>query len=188
MKESASDTDIDAARVLAQAVLANLPDRWEHTKAVASQAWVARGSVDPADRDVLLAAAWLHDIGYDDEARDSGFHPLDGARLAARHGWPPRITALIAHHSGAAIVAGESGFADALSVYPDEGSAVTDALVYADQTTGPHGEKLPAAARVQESVRRHGSDSANAHVARQRSAYLLEAVTRVQTRLATAAD
>ena len=64
----------------------------------------------------------------------------------------------------------------------------TGALVYTDQTTGPHGEGLPAAARVQESVRRHGPDSANAHVARQRSAYLLEAVAQVKARLADPAQ
>jgi hypothetical protein len=35
--------------------------------------------------DDLVAAAWLHDIGYAPELAKTGFHPLDGsAALAAR--------------------------------------------------------------------------------------------------------
>lgn len=178
-----SEVDVEKARALAAVVLAELPDRWEHTRAVAAQAEAVSGTVEPADRAVLVAAAWLHDIGYGAQARDTGLHSLDGARLAERRGWPPRIAALIAQHSGARYIVGGLGFAEALSVYADEGSAVTDALLYADQTTGPRGETWPADRRVAESVRRHGPGSANAKVAAQRSAYLLEAVARVQARM-----
>jgi putative nucleotidyltransferase with HDIG domain len=187
MRYLAADTQVDEARVLAAAVLADLPDRWSHTMAVAGRARAIRRTVKPADGSTLVAAAWLHDVGYAAEAQDCGFHPLDGARLVERQGWPPRIAALVAHHSGALFVARASGLGDALSVYPDEGSLVTDALLYADQTTGPRGETLPVAQRIEESLRRHGPDSANARVSIDRTAFLLAAVARVEMRLAGSA-
>jgi putative nucleotidyltransferase with HDIG domain len=187
MQHLATETDMDAkggsARAQAGALLAGLPDRWRHTQAVAARAWSVRETVEPEDREVLMAAAWLHDIGYSAEAEDTGFHPLDGARMAQRRGWPPRVAALIANHSGAAFVAHEAGLDDELEAYPDEHSPVTDALAYADQTTGQRGERLAAADRIAESVRRHGPDSANARAQDVRTPYLLDAVARVEASL-----
>lgn len=188
MRHLATETDMDAkggaARVHAGALLAGLPDRWRHTQAVAARAWSVRETVEPEDREVLMAAAWLHDIGYSPEAHDTGYHPIDGARIAQRRGWPLRVAALIAHHSGASFVAHESGLDDELEAYPDEHSPVTDALLYADQTTGQRGERATAPERIAESLRRHGPDSANARAADRRTPYLLAAVARVEERLA----
>ena len=183
MRYLVSGTDIEDARALAAGLLADLPDRWAHTVTVAAQARAVRGTVEPADRELLVAAAWLHDVGYSGAARDSGFHQLDGARLLDRCGYPLRLTALVAHHSGASFVARAAQFGPELSRYPDEASVVTDALLYADQTTGPHGEVWPASVRIEESLRRHGPESANVKAAAERSAYLAEAVARVQARL-----
>lgn len=33
--------------------------------------------------------------------RDTGFHPIDGAKYLAAAGWPNRIASLVAHHSAA---------------------------------------------------------------------------------------
>lgn len=175
--------DVDAARLLAYQVLKPLPGRWSHTRTVAAQARAVAQAVEPQDRDLLQAAAWLHDIGYAPAAVDTGFHPLDGARLAARLDWPPRLTALIAHHSGALFVARTSGWAEELAAYPNEASAVTDALIYADQTTGPTGWVLPAAVRIAGSLAHHGSDSPQQHAAAQRTPHLLAAISRVHVRL-----
>ena len=38
--------------------------------------------------EVLVAAAWLHDIGYAPDIVATGFHPLDGARYLAGLGAP----------------------------------------------------------------------------------------------------
>ena len=188
MRYLVSSLDIEAARALASDLLADLPDRWMHTKAVAAQAQAVSATVAAADQEVLVAAAWLHDVGYSAAAVDTGFHSVDGARLVESRGWSPRIAALIAHHSGARFIVGAAGYIEALNAYPDEASAVTDALLYADQTTGPRGERWSASERIQESVRRHGPGSVNAKVAAQRSAYMVEAVARVQARLLGLAD
>jgi putative nucleotidyltransferase with HDIG domain len=184
MDTPSTETDVEKARVLAGALLAGLPDRWRHTQAVAAQARAACPAVAPEDRAVLVSAAWLHDIGYADSAEHTGFHPLDGARMAEQHGWPGRIAALIAHHSGAWFTARRAGRERDISQYPDEASAVTDALVYADQTTGPHGERMDVEARIDESLTRHGPGSLQVLVAAERVPYLLDAVGRVERRLA----
>jgi hypothetical protein len=70
---------VEAARDLASDLLGDLDGRWRHTRSVARRAADATTAVPQADRPVLVAAAWLHDIGYASTLRASGFHPLDGA-------------------------------------------------------------------------------------------------------------
>ena len=86
-----------------------LPERWRHTRGVAERATELAVTVSPADRSVLIAAAWLHDIGYAPALRRTWFHPIDGGLHLLRHGWDPRIAALVAHHSGARFVADQAG-------------------------------------------------------------------------------
>jgi putative nucleotidyltransferase with HDIG domain len=178
---------VTTARVLAEVLLEELPDRWRHTIGVAHRADQLSVTVEPADRETLVAAAWLHDIGYGRVARRSGFHPLDGAEYLIRHGWSPRIAALVAHHSAAHLLAGGSGPLKALHAHPDERSPVSDALAYADQTTGPAGQPLPIRVRMAEMLTRHGTGSAQARVHHLREPYLLAAAGRVEARRATAA-
>jgi predicted HD phosphohydrolase len=49
--------------------------------------------------DVLIAAAYLHNIGYA-PTRADGFHPLDGT-VHLRELGVERLAGLVAHHSGA---------------------------------------------------------------------------------------
>src|SRR6266508_2813515 len=100
---------VHEARDVAQAVLSGLPSRWRHTVGVARCAEELAATLDADDGEQLVAAAWLHDIGYAEDLVDTGFHPLDGARFLDRHRWPSRISALVAHHSGAAFVATARG-------------------------------------------------------------------------------
>lgn len=64
----------------------------QHTQGVANRAGEVAVTVPPADRCMLVAAAWLHDIGYSPLIRHTGFHPLDGlANHLGDHrpaGWP----------------------------------------------------------------------------------------------------
>ena len=54
---------IAVAERLAGGLLAPLGDRWRHVQAVATAAREISGAVDPDERDLLVTAAWLHDIG-----------------------------------------------------------------------------------------------------------------------------
>jgi putative nucleotidyltransferase with HDIG domain len=174
---------VNVARSLAAMLLAELPERWSHTVAVARRAHELAATVEAEQRDVLLVAAWLHDIGYGPEVVCTGFHPLDGASYLDRHGWPPRVAGLVAHHSGAHLVAPEHGLVAALNRYPREESPVSDALAYADQTVGPAGLRLPIRARMSEMLRRHGPGSAQAKAHHLRGPFLLAAAERVERRL-----
>jgi putative nucleotidyltransferase with HDIG domain len=180
---STQSVRVHDARDTAQVLLAGLPQRWRHTIAVARRAEELAITVDD-DPDVLIAAAWLHDIGYAEAVKDSGFHPLDGARYLDRHRWPARITALVAQHSGARFLAEARGLSEALSAYLDEKSPTADALTYADQTVGPAGQRMTPTQRMAEMLDRHGPQSVNARVHHLRRPHLLAVAARVEHRLA----
>ena len=175
---------VSVARALAETLLGDTGDRWSHTIGVAHRAEELSVTVPPADREVLVVAAWLHDIGYSRPLYLTGFHPLDGATHLVRLGWPVRVAALVAHHSGAHFAAAEHGLSAELAEYPDECSAVTDALCYADQSVGPSGQRLPIRVRMAEMLARHGAGSVQARIHGVRGPYLLAAADRVERRLA----
>ena len=70
-----------------------------------------------------------------------------------------------------------------LARYPREESPVADALAYADQTTGPTGDRVTVEERLAEVLVRHGPGSAHARAHRLRGPYLLEVGERVERRL-----
>jgi putative nucleotidyltransferase with HDIG domain len=177
---------ITVARTVAQTLLAGMPDRLAHTAGVARRAEQMIRTVDPADHEVLVIAAWLHDIGYSPALATTGFHPLDGADDLDRHGWPRRVCGLVAHHSGAIFVARALNLADLLGRYPDERSPVSDALTYADQTVGPLGQPVSLDERMAEVLARHGDDSVQARVQHTRGPYLRSIAARVERRLSYA--
>jgi hypothetical protein len=174
------------ARHLAQTLLADIPERWRHSAGVARRAEQLVGTLpDAGDAGALVAAAWLHDIGYADVVRDTGFHPLDGGRYLLGARWPDRIASLVAHHSEALCVARVQGMADLLSPFPVEYGAVPDALSYADQTVGPNGREMGFEERLDDMLRRHGPTSPNALAHPWRAPRLRAAVRRVDGRLST---
>src|SRR3954452_16475569 len=95
---------VKRARRLAKHLLRKSIERWKHSQGVARRAVELAVTVNPADRRLLIAAAWLHDIGYAPALRQTGFHPLDGALYLRKHKWDQRLVALVAHHSGARFV------------------------------------------------------------------------------------
>ncbi len=149
--------DAEGARRLARDYLAaELPRRWMHVQAVAARA-VELGGAVAEDRDVLVSAAWLHDIGYAPGLVDTGFHPLDGARFLRRRGFPDRVVRLVAHHTGAVVEAEERGLAGLLvGEFEREVSATADLLWYCDLTTGPDGERVAVEERLAEIRDRYG--------------------------------
>ncbi|GAA3918442.1 HDIG domain-containing metalloprotein [Actinoplanes auranticolor] len=175
----------DTAEELAYELLAPLGNRWRHTAGVAARAAELAAPLE-VDRDVLVAAAWLHDIGYAERTVVTGFHPLDGARHLEQLAWPARIVGLVAQHSGARFVAAARGLAEALAAYPDGGGMISDALTYADQTVGPDGTRVTTGRRHDEMLRRHGPASWNARVDHVRLPHLRAVADRVEHRLALA--
>ena len=174
---------VNAARGLATATLSEIGRRLQHSGGVAARAERLAGTVAPHERQLLVAAAWLHDVGYAPAAHVTGSHALDGAVFLAARGWSPRLCGLVAHHSGAVFAARELGLADQLGRFIHEESAVSDALTYADQTTGPGGQPVTLAERMAEMLARHGSSSTQARIHSDREPYLLAVASRVEQRL-----
>jgi HD superfamily phosphodiesterase len=176
--------DVSRAAKLAEQRLSGMGDRWRHTQAVAARARSASPAVAPDDRDLLVAAAWLHDIGYADSVADTGLHPLDGAEYLTRR-FAPRLAALVAHHSCARFEAAERGLTQSLSAYDRETGPVADALIYADMTIGPTGETVTVVDRIAEILDRYPREHpVHRAIARARTE-LVASVHRTQQRLGT---
>ncbi|MFD2398318.1 three-helix bundle dimerization domain-containing protein [Prauserella oleivorans] len=85
-----------AERTARELLATELPRRWAHTQGVARAATRIAHLVAPAESDTLIAAAWLHDIGYASPVNVTGFHPSTGrgtcTTVASTHGcarWSP---------------------------------------------------------------------------------------------------
>lgn len=176
---------VTAAREVAHTLIGAMGDRWRHSAGVAERAGELAWALD-LDHDVLVAAAWLHDVGYASPIALTGFHPLDGANHLAERGWPLAVATQVAHHSGARFVAQVRGLGDFLAEYPFAEDEMSDALTYADQTVGPRGDRVSASARHTEMLRRHGPESFNARADHARGPYLAAVASRMQARLAAA--
>lgn len=152
--------DGEDARELSRSLLATeLPRRWVHSQGVARNARTV-ADVVPEHAPAVVAAAWLHDIGYASALVDTGFHPIDGARHLRNIGFGDRLLwTLVAHHTCAVIEAEERGLAGILTdEFPVDGAPplALSALTYCDMTTGPDGQTLDVAQRIAEILTRYG--------------------------------
>jgi putative nucleotidyltransferase with HDIG domain len=175
---------VSEAREMARSVLAEvLPRRWEHVQGVAGKAERVAASL-ALSGEVLVSAAWLHDIGYVPDVAETGFHPLDGARYLAGLGAPERVVNLVARHSYALLEAELRGIGDLVAVFPDEGGALRDALWYCDLTTSPDGQPVSTPDRIAEIKARYGPGHIVTRFITDGAPELLAAVERTEYRLA----
>jgi hypothetical protein len=148
-------TDVAWAARTAGALLAPLGRRWLHVQAVAAQARRVADVVDGTE--MIVAAAYLHDVGYAPQLVASGFHPLDGARFVRDQGRAD-LASLVAHHTGARNEAKLRGIDDFSTEFRFADSLTQRALTYCDLTTGPDGSPTTVDDRVAEIVDRYGAE------------------------------
>ena len=147
------------AEDLARELLARLPDRLAHTEGVVAKAEEAAVVFEPDEAADLVAAAWLHDIGYAPWLVGIQMHALDGGWFLQERHYPERVCQLVAHHSGARFEARERGLLDRLEwSFPAPDPALLDALTYADMTTSPRGLPVSFDERIAEILRRYPPD------------------------------
>ncbi|MDA8044256.1 MAG: HD domain-containing protein [Actinomycetota bacterium] len=128
-----------------------------HSKAVGEKAATLATRLAVPDGDVLVAAAYLHDIGYAPVLAIEGFHPLDGG-VYLRNVGQDRLATLVAHHGGAAEEALVRDLSDALRQFRREDSDIARILDYCDLTVGPNGEDMTPQERLADVESRYGPD------------------------------
>ncbi|MBX7432010.1 HD domain-containing protein [Mycobacterium sp. Y57] len=161
------------------------PVRLSHVEAVATRSEVLAVTVPVAEAEALVAAGWLHDIGYLPALRQSGFHPLDGALYLRDEGWPGTVCDLVAHHSGSRFVAKVWELTDELRTFEFVEDASSDVLTTADNTAQQDGSFITVSKRLREKLARHGPTSPGALANPQRDDYIRAAAARVRRRLRT---
>ncbi|MFC9438954.1 HD domain-containing protein [Nocardia sp. NPDC057030] len=169
------------AAELARAKLeSSLPRRWTHVAGVARQAARAADLVD--DGGLLVAAAWLHDVGYAPDLVHTGFHPVDGARFLEAQGVDERLCALVANHSCACVEARRRGLE---LDWRDEQTPLRDALWWADMTTTPDGQRTAVQDRINEVNARYGIEHVVTLSLNEAAPELIAAASRTETHLGT---
>jgi hypothetical protein len=163
-------------------LLAPMGDRWAHVQRVVREAHRTAGILPPNEREVLVAAAYLHDLGYAPSLAVTGLHALDGARHLRAIGHE-RLAGLVAYHSGARGEAELRGLTAELAWFEDEASATSMALTYCDMTTGAGGEVVTLAERVADVERRYGHGHVVAQSVRRARPEVERCIEFVQARL-----
>jgi hypothetical protein len=126
-----------------------MPQRWLHV------ARVAATLRETASSEHVVAAGWLHDVGYAPAAARTGLHPLDGAHYLAEHGWSRPIVSLVAYHTGAEYEASERELSTAFEAFERPRQDELDLLSWADLTSGPTGEQVSVEWRLAEILERY---------------------------------
>lgn len=149
---------ITKAAHMATAFIAGIEPRMTHIRSAAAKA----GGLAPRffpDRDeqaLVVAAVWLHDIGYSPALAQTGFHPLDGARWLVGQG-QDELASLVAYHSDALEQAAGLGLLKALHEIPPIPNSLHQQFVDGiDGTTGPCGEAFTVDERIAEVAQRYG--------------------------------
>lgn len=147
------------ARALAHELLVSEPLRLHHVAGAARVATHVVHRLQLTSSDTVIAAAWLHDIGYATPLVTSGFHPLDGACYLHERGWPERTVSLVAHHSHSRLTAPFYGVADELSRLPVPPALDSDIVTFADLAAGVDGNGSTIEQHLADQRARHTSGS-----------------------------
>ena len=133
---------VTRARAVAADVLRDDAALLQHSARSAAQAAELARRIPHSRGSEVVAAAWLHDIGYAPQLQRTGFHPLDGALFLMTGDWPERVIRLVAHHSLASLEAPFYGVGHHLGVIEAVTGPDADILVSAD-LDGGSGEPAP---------------------------------------------
>jgi HD superfamily phosphodiesterase len=165
-----------------QELLAPLGNRWLHVQGVVKRAYEIKHLFSEKDWQTLIAAAYLHDIGYAPSLQITGFHPLDGAYYLQKH-HQERLASLVAYHSEAQFEAQLRGLASELATFPREHSDVADALTYCDMTTNSIGQPVTLQQRLDDIFHRYSKAHIVSQAIHQAQPSLHDVVRRIKEAL-----
>ena len=148
---------LEPTTVAKQLLADELPERWLHVQGVGMKAVDLAPLLGSGQTQLLVDAAVLHDVGYSSQIRDTGFHPIDGARHLRRGGFDERIVNLVAHHTCARVEAGLRGLGHILDdEFPKDHALPHPELCYCDLTVNPIGEVVTVDERLADIRHRYG--------------------------------
>lgn len=156
-------TAAEAEQIAEKNLAPHLPRRWRHTIGVAraARSLAERIGLQDDDGDLLVAGAWLHDIGYSPDLATSGFHPLDGADHLRALGIEADVASLVAGHTNAEVEAGFHGLGGELTRHlPGSARAqwLLPMLTYCDLTTSVDGDPTDIDGRLADIYDRYSPD------------------------------
>lgn len=144
------------AESAARRILRGIEPRLSHVLAVGRKA--EKVPLSRSQANWLVAAAYLHDIGYAPALRETGLHQIDGARWLASKGHAA-LACMVAHHTCADVELELRGLAHLLDPFPRPPDVLSEALAYCDITTGPTGVNMTVEERIVEVGHRRGFGS-----------------------------
>ena len=163
----------------AASLLTPLGNRWLHTKGVVERARHVSRAFDEEDRATLIAAAYLHDIGYAPSLNTTDFHPIDGASYLLQQG-QIRLASLVAYHSEAQYEAALRGLSNDLNRFSREQSIIADVLTYCDMTTSSTGICISFEERIADIFQRYDETGVVSQAIHQAIPSLTQAIKRAR--------
>jgi len=178
--------DVEQAQEIARDLVASIEPRWSHLQAVGrlAEELAARKGIP----EHVVAAAWLHDIGYGERINARGFHPLDGAVYLRSVGAPADVVALVAWHTGARYEAAQRGLLRDLEQMPHPAGEDLDAVTMVDLAISPTGEPMLDVDRIGEILTRYEEDDAVYQAVKASTPHLLRSSSRAKGRLGLPQD
>lgn len=180
----------EAVSALRQALPAG-SHRLAHSLTVGRKAEAIAEVLAPEHTGLVAAAAYLHDIGYAEDAVRTGMHQLDGARYLHRLGTEGRLCRLVAHHTFARVEARNKNLDGVLMAEfpPPDGAllGLLDLVTFCDLTTSNTGEPVTVEARLTGIFERYAPQHVVAVTMREAEPLARDVVERVQRQLDQAA-
>ncbi|WP_082567068.1 HD domain-containing protein [Janibacter sp. Soil728] len=172
------------AASLAMTLLEGVEPRRTHVRGVGELAESAHRKHPDLVAVGVVAAAWLHDVGYASLAVKTGFHPFDGANFLRSRGWSPQVCNLVAFHTGSETEAEERGIEKVLISFERPSEPDLDMLTLFDLSVGPEGQSLSPKERVNEILHRYEGHDPVHRAVRRSGRDLIESANRARKRLA----
>jgi hypothetical protein len=166
----------------ARQILGQGKSRWAHTLGVVRLVRESLTLVAPEERSLVLAAAYVHDLGHARRLGVTGCHALDGAMYirAAGH---LELASMVAQHSGARCEAAVRGLEREMAAFTFAESSALDLLTYSDLKTDHRGYRCSVDERLKGIAIRYGNDHIVTRVLRLAEPDLRRSVSRVESRL-----
>ncbi|MBB4680023.1 hypothetical protein [Crossiella cryophila] len=110
---------------------------WRRVQEVVRRVTKLAASLPEQDRDTVITAAWVIDIGSLRTMVPTGFRPLDAARHLRGYGgghFSDEVISLVAHRGGARFEAAERGLSKELAEFPFQDTPLLALLTKADRS------------------------------------------------------